>query len=60
MKKTCSKCNSTFDCEVSPSCWCNSFPKMTQSEINNDDCLCKNCLLEKYREKLTKNNQARF
>ena len=54
LEKKCSKCGSLFDCESDAICWCSTFPKLTKEEIDETDCMCKQCLLEKYRKKLMK------
>ena len=54
LEKKCSKCESLFDCESDATCWCSTFPKLTKEEIDETDCMCKRCLLEKYRKKLMK------
>ena len=54
LEKKCSKCGSLFACESDVTCWCSTFPKLTKDEIDNTDCICKQCLLKKYRKKLMK------
>ncbi|RZD33593.1 MAG: DUF1289 domain-containing protein, partial [Thaumarchaeota archaeon] len=51
MEKKCSECGSSFICEEDAvTCWCASLPKLSKEQINDGDCMCKNCLLKKYRE----------
>jgi len=54
LEKKCSECGSLFTCESDVTCWCNTFPKLTKKELDDNDCMCKECLLEKYRKKLMK------
>jgi len=58
LEKKCSECGSSFICEEDANtCWCASLPKLSKDEISDDDCLCKNCLSKKYREKLLKTDE---
>ena len=34
-----------------------SLPKLSKEQINDKDCMCKNCLLKKYRKKLLKTDE---
>tara|TARA_Y100000590_G_scaffold74718_1_gene82501 strand:+ start:2037 stop:2204 length:168 start_codon:yes stop_codon:yes gene_type:complete len=52
MIKKCSQCQNEFSCENGFSCWCGDFPKLSKDEIDDKDCLCKNCLLLKYRKRI--------
>ena len=54
LEKKCSKCGNLFACENDVTCWCTTFPKLTKKELDDNDCMCKECLLEKYRKKLMK------
>ena len=54
LEKKCSKCGNLFACENDVTCWCTTFPKLTKKELDDKDCMCKECLLEKYRKKLMK------
>jgi len=33
------------------------LPKLSKEQINDGDCMCKNCLLKKYREKILKTDE---
>ena len=33
------------------------YQKLSKDEISDDDCVCKNCLSKKYREKLLKTDE---
>ena len=52
MRKKCANCGDSFSCENDISCWCGDFPKLSQNEIDDKDCLCKTCLLIMYRKKI--------
>ncbi len=52
MEKNCSECGSKFSCDSNLTCWCASFPKISQEQIDEKDCLCRECLLVKYRKKI--------
>ena len=52
MEKNCSDCGSKFSCDNNLTCWCASFPKISQEQIDEKDCLCRECLLVKYRKKI--------
>lgn len=52
LKKKCSLCQVDFECNDSMSCWCYEMPKLTKDKITMDGCLCKNCLMKKYQERL--------
>ena len=52
MKKKCAECGDDFSCENDITCWCGDFPKLSQSEIDDRDCLCRTCLLIKYRKRI--------
>lgn len=52
MKKICSQCNNFFECLEDTICWCASIPKLKKEWIDPNDCLCNNCLLQRYRNKL--------
>jgi len=54
MDKKCPKCDSIFDCgEDEGFCWCVTYPPLKKEQISEyEDCFCKNCLKEKYFEKL--------
>ena len=56
MEKKCSECGSSFTCEEDDvSCWCASLPKLSKDQISDDDdCMCKKCLLKKYKKKILK------
>tara|TARA_B100001179_G_scaffold33263_1_gene20633 strand:+ start:6 stop:257 length:252 start_codon:yes stop_codon:yes gene_type:complete len=55
LEKKCSVCGNSFVCEEDANtCWCASLPKLSMDQINDDDCMCKKCLLKKYRKKLLK------
>ncbi len=48
MLKKCSKCEESFECKESNTCWCNKIEYISIMNGNNKvDCFCKNCLLEK-------------
>jgi len=53
MIKKCQKCNSEFECEESPSCWCFQEVGLRNDEIKFDNCICQKCLQLQYKEKLT-------
>jgi len=51
--KKCSSCNANFDCENSIFCWCMTLEPLSKQKIKEDeDCLCKDCLLKNYKKKL--------
>ena len=52
MEKNCSNCGSKFSCDNNISCWCISFPKLTEQQIDEKDCICRQCLLIRYRKKI--------
>jgi len=52
MNKRCAECGDSFSCENDVSCWCIDFPKLSKNEIDDKDCLCRSCLLIKYRKKI--------
>ena len=55
LEKKCSECGSSFTCEEdAATCWCTSLPKLSKDQISDGDCMCKNCLSKKYREKILK------
>ena len=54
LEKKCSECGISFTCENDTTCWCTDFPKLRKEQINDGDCMCKRCLLKKYRKKLLK------
>lgn len=47
LNKKCSVCNSSFECNASSDCWCMELDKLQKDEIDDCECLCKNCLLNK-------------
>ena len=51
MRKNCSECGPEFSCDNSFSCWCSNFPKLTKEQIDDNDCICRECLLIRYRKK---------
>jgi len=58
LEKKCSECGNPFVCEEdADTCWCASLPKLSKEQINDGDCMCKNCLLKKYREKILKTDE---
>ena len=60
MEKKCSECGSLFTCEEDTgTCWCASLPKLSKDQINDGDCMCKNCLLKKYKKKLLKTDKIK-
>jgi len=53
LEKKCSECGSLFTCEEDTgTCWCASLPKLSKDEIDDGDCVCKKCLLKKYKKKI--------
>ena len=52
MRKNCSECGTEFSCDNSFSCWCSNFPKLTKEQIDDNDCICRECLLIRYRKKI--------
>jgi hypothetical protein len=40
-------------------CWCASLPKLSKDEISDGDCMCKSCLLKKYRKKFLKTDEIK-
>jgi hypothetical protein len=46
------KCGSSFECQENESCWCSNESKLSDKEITYDDCVCKNCLLLQYKQKI--------
>ena len=52
MNKKCADCGDDFSCDNDISCWCAEFPKLSSDEIDDRDCLCRTCLLMKYRKRI--------
>jgi hypothetical protein len=52
MNKKCAECGDDFSCDSDVSCWCTDFPKLSKNEIDDKDCLCRSCLLTRYRKKI--------
>ena len=52
MNKKCAESGNEFSCQNDISCWCADFPKLSMDEIDEKDCLCKTCLLIRYRKKI--------
>ena len=52
MRKNCSECGSEFSCDNNLTCWCLNFPKLTNEQIDENDCICRECLLIRYRKKI--------
>ena len=53
LKKKCSECGNPFTCEEDAiSCWCAILPKLSKEQINDGDCVCKKCLLKRYKKKI--------
>ena len=52
MNKKCHECGNEFSCDNNITCWCADFPKLTKYEIDDKDCLCRNCLLIRYRKRI--------
>ena len=54
MEKKCSKCGNSFECQQDePSCWCSTYQKIPETDLNKDlDCLCKECLRQMYFDRL--------
>ena len=60
LEKKCSECGSLFTCEEDTgTCWCASLPKLSKDEIDDGDCMCKNCLLKEYRKKILKTDEIK-
>jgi len=59
MNKKCSECGNSFSCDNDLTCWCTNFPKLDKASIDEKDCLCKICLLKKYRKKLLKDDEVK-
>jgi len=59
LEKKCSECENPFVCEEdADTCWCARLPKLSKDQINDSDCMCKNCLLKKYRKKILKTDEV--
>ena len=54
LEKKCSECGNLFACENDVTCWCSTFPNLPKKELDDNDCMCKGCLLKKYRKNLMK------
>ena len=54
LNKVCPNCKKTFECQSDSTCWCTNQPKIQRQDLTDEDCFCKECLLEKYKEKLFK------
>ena len=52
MNKKCAECGDNFLCDSDVLCWCTDFPKLSKDEIDDKDCLCRSCLLTRYRKKI--------
>ena len=52
MIKKCAECGDNFSCENDITCWCGGFPKLSKNITDEKDCLCKTCLLMRYRKKI--------
>ena len=52
MNKKWAECGDSFSWDNDISCWCADFPKLPKNEIDEKDCLCKRCLLTRYRKKI--------
>ena len=52
MNKKCAECGNDFSCSNNISCWCSDFPKLSKNQIDENDCLCRSCLLTRYRKKI--------
>ena len=52
MQKKCAECGDVFSCDNDITCWCADFPKLSKNEIDDRDCLCKTCVLIKYRKRI--------
>ena len=59
MEKKCSECGSLFACENDVTCWCSTFPNLPKKEFDDNDCMCKKCLLKKYRKKLLNEDEIK-
>ena len=59
MDKECSGCGSKFSCDNNLTCWCANFPKLNKQNTDEKDCLCKICLLKRYRKKILKNDEIK-
>jgi hypothetical protein len=50
MTKNCPRCNKTFECQHSSTCWCSKYSITDNVRLylkdNFSDCLCENCLKE--------------
>jgi hypothetical protein len=41
----CARCGATFDCGLSPDCWCAAEPyRLPMTKAWVEDCLCPECL----------------
>ena len=59
MEKKSAEGGNSFTCEEDAiTCWCSSLPKLSKDQISDDDCMCKKCLLTKYKEKLFKTDEV--
>lgn len=52
MRKKCQKCNLEFECDESATCWCFKEPGIRKEDIQFNNCVCKKCLQEQYKERL--------
>ena len=52
MDKKCAECGDSFSCSNDILCWCADFPKLSKNEVDERDCLCRSCLLIRYRKKI--------
>jgi len=52
MNKKCAECGDDFSCANDISCWCADFPKLSKYVIDDKDCICRSCLLIRYRKKI--------
>ena len=52
MNKKCAECGDSFSCDNDVFCWCADFPKLSKNEIDDKDCLCRVCLLTRYRKRI--------
>lgn len=50
MTKKCPRCNATFECQHSATCWCAKYSLSENLKLflkdNYSDCLCENCMKE--------------